>query len=98
MNDETQARMDSAMAALADYFRKPESERRPGELARLQAERDAAYRVEPDDAGDPPRARAERLRSRSAGSEEELIGRGLLARRPLHPARARADASASAGR
>ena len=43
MNDETQARMDSAMAALADYFRKPESEREPGELGRLQAERDAAH-------------------------------------------------------
>ena len=43
MNDETQARMDSAMAALADYFRKPEAQRQPGELARLQAERDAAY-------------------------------------------------------
>ncbi len=43
MNDETQARMDAAMAALADYFRKPESERQPGELGRLQAERDAVY-------------------------------------------------------
>ena len=43
MDDETQARMDAAMAALADYFRKPESERRRGELQRLQAERDAVY-------------------------------------------------------
>lgn len=45
MNDETQARMDAAMAALADYFRKPEAERQPGELARLQAERDAVYQA-----------------------------------------------------
>ena len=43
MDDVTQARMDAAMAALADYFRKPEAEREPGELARLQAERDAVY-------------------------------------------------------
>ncbi|HEY8318881.1 MAG TPA: hypothetical protein VIG76_08625 [Amnibacterium sp.] len=54
MNDETQARMDSAMAALADYFRKPEAERRPGELGRLQAERDAAYQSSRNQKPAPP--------------------------------------------
>ena len=54
MNDETQARMDAAMAALADYFRKPESQRQPGELGRLQAERDAAYQGRRNQKPDQP--------------------------------------------
>jgi hypothetical protein len=51
MNEEIQARMDSAMAALAAYFRKPEAEREPGELGRLQAERDAVYKESRGDTG-----------------------------------------------
>jgi len=53
MDDETQARMDSAMAALARYFRKPASERQPGELRRLQAERDAVYQESRGATGGP---------------------------------------------